>query len=104
MLAQLFPGFAGKVGMAETSVQRAEKAGSWRTELSNPRDIHPRALVQRLTMVRHSVFQICCTGCYCRQHSIELKNFFRIISSEWDYLVKISCNEIYIPFLAYFTQ
>lgn len=43
--------FQGKAGIAETSIQRGEEARSWRTELSNPKDICPQTFVQRSTMV-----------------------------------------------------
>lgn len=55
MLAQLFPGFAGKAGTAKTSVHlRGGKVRTWRTELPNPKHIGSRAPVQRRrsTMVR----------------------------------------------------
>lgn len=47
MLAQLFPGFAGKAGTADTSVHlRGEKARAWRTELSNPKDVSLELLLK----------------------------------------------------------
>lgn len=45
MLAQLFPGFAGKAGAAKTSVHLGgEKARAWRAELSSPKDISSQVL------------------------------------------------------------